>query len=133
MDLTEPIHRKVIGICFIAFSALGLVMMFFYSYFMDFVLDMATRDADFVPEMMWFFDLIEKVVWAIAILFLIPRLIIGFGLVNNSKWADTPGLVFAVIGLLNIPVGTALGVYAIMVFTAKPKEDKTESYLTRDN
>ena len=122
MDFTDPIHRKVIGICFIVLSLLGLAGTLFYSYFMDFVFDLAARDSEFPLELSWIFDFIDKFVWAIAILFLIPRMIVGFGLVNQRKWADTPGIVFGVIGLINIPIGTILGIYAIVTLTAKPKD-----------
>ncbi len=132
MDLTEPIHRKVVGICFIVFSALGLLGLLFYDFFMDFILDMAVTDPDFDPMALGVFDFINKFVWAIGILFLVPRMIVGFGLVNQRRWADVPGLIFAVIGLINFPIGTALGVYAIMVFTSKPKNNGAQPVM-RDN
>ena len=131
MDLSQPIHRKVIGICFIVFSIIGLLLTLFYSYFMDFFLDFAVADDDFPMEMTWLFDFIDKFIWGIAILFLIPRLILGFGLMNQQKWADTPSIIYAVIGLINFPLGTALGVYALMALTAKPKEatfDQSRTY-----
>jgi len=43
--------------------------------------------------------------------------------VTGQKWANIPSLVYGIISLLNFPVGTILGVYCIMVFTAK-KEDE---------
>lgn len=119
MNLTDPVHKKVIGIIFIIFSALALLCFAFYDQFMEFILGMAQQDADFDPQVMWVFDLISSFLWGIAIIFFIPRIIIGIGLINGNKWANVPALVYGIISLINIPVGTLLGVYCILVFTAK--------------
>lgn len=124
MNLTDPVHKKVIGIIFIIFSAFGLLCLAFYDQFMDVILGFAQQDADFDPQVMWIFDLISSFLWGIAIIFLIPRIIIGIGLVNQRKWADVPALVYGVISLLNVPIGTLLGVYCILVFTAKRRAEE---------
>ena len=122
MDFSEAQHKKVIGIIFIIFSALGLLGLLFYDFFVTGMLDFfAEENAEF-NEVAWIFDLITGFVWAIAILFLIPRMIVGVGLAQGKKWANIPGLVFGVISLINFPLGTLLGIYAILVFTAKPKD-----------
>ncbi|WP_268121634.1 hypothetical protein [Roseivirga pacifica] len=122
MDFTDPSHKKIIGIIYIIFSALGLMIVGFYDVLMSFIFDLAeANDPDFA-EVSPMFDIIGAFVWGIAILFLLPRLIIGIGLAMQQKWADIPGLVFGIISLLNFPLGTLLGVYAIAVFTAKKKE-----------
>lgn len=125
MDLHDPIHKKVIGVAFIVFSVFSLVGIYFYDLFMEFILENATSEPDFEVEMLWFFELLDKFVWAIAILFLIPRLILGIALTSGQKWADIPSLVYGVISLINFPVGTALGIYCILVFTAKKKPAET--------
>lgn len=123
MDFSEPQHKKVIGIIYIVFSALGLLGVFVYDYFMTAILEFAAMDDPGVNDAMWVFDLISGFIWAIAILFLIPRMIVGFGLAQGRKWANIPGLVFGVISLINLPLGTLLGIYAILVFTAKPADE----------
>ena len=123
MDFSEPQHKKVIGIIYIIFSALGLLGIFFYDYFMTIILDFAAQEDPGVQDAAWVFELISGFIWAIAILFLVPRLIVGFGLAQGKKWANIPGLVFGVISLINIPLGTLLGIYAILVFTAKPSDE----------
>lgn len=123
MDFSEPQHKKVIGIIYIVFSALGLIGVIFYDFFMTGILEFASSEDPEVNNMMWLFDLIASIIWAIAILFLVPRMIVGFGLANGRKWANIPGLVFGVISLINFPLGTLLGIYAILAFTAKPKEE----------
>ena len=125
MNLTDPSHKKIIGLIYIIFSAFWLLLLVFYDQLMDWVLTMAMRDnPNFDMEAIWIFDIISSIFWGIAIIFLIPRLIIGIGLLSRNKWADIPALVYGVISLLNFPIGTVLGVYAILVFTAKKPEDE---------
>ncbi len=40
-------------------------------------------------------------------------LLVGFALTKRKTWARPLGLVLAVISLINIPIGTALGIYTI--------------------
>jgi len=123
MDFSEPQHKKIIGIMYIVFSALGLLFVFGYDFFMENLLEIAMQEDPEVYDVMWIFELISGLVWGIAILFLIPRIIIGIGLVQERSWANIPALVYGVISLINFPLGTLLGVYAIVVFMAKPKEE----------
>lgn len=125
MDLYDPIHKKVIGVSFIVFSVFSLVAVYFYDIFMEFILDKAQEDPDFDAEIGWLFAFIDSIVWALALVFHIPRLILGIALTMGKKWAKIPSLVFGIISMLNFPVGTALGVYCILVFTAKPRPEET--------
>ena len=43
-------------------------------------------------------------------------LLVGYGLRKRRRWAKSLGIVLAVISLINIPIGTALGIYAIKFF-----------------
>ncbi|MEC7756083.1 MULTISPECIES: hypothetical protein [Roseivirga] len=124
MNLTDPVHKKVIGIIFIIFSAFGLLSILFYDQFMDFIIRMAAQDGDMPPEAAWIFDFISSLLWGIALIFFIPRIIIGIGLVNQRKWAEVPALVYGIISLINIPIGTLLGVYCILVLTAKKRAEE---------
>lgn len=123
MDFSEPQHKKVIGIIYIVFSALGLLGVLFYDFFMTGILEFASNENPEINNVTSFFNVIGSFIWALAILFLVPRMIVGFGLANGRKWANIPGLVFGVISLINFPLGTLLGIYAILVFTAKPKDE----------
>ena len=124
MNLTDPVHKKVIGIIFIIFSAFGLLSILFYDQFMDFIIRMAAQDGDMPPEAAWIFDFISSLLWGIALIFFIPRIIIGIGLVNQRKWAEVPALVYGIISLINIPIGTLLGVYCILVLTARKRAEE---------
>lgn len=45
----------------------------------------------------------------------IPGLIAGFGLLARQSWARILAIVVAILGLLNFPVGTLIGLYALWV------------------
>ena len=46
-------------------------------------------------------------------------LAVGYGLNKRKRWVKPLGLVLAVISLINIPVGTALGIYTIKFFRSE--------------
>lgn len=123
MNLLDPFHKKVIGIFFIVFSSLWLLPMVFLDQVFEFIQERALEESPGNESVLFVSDIISSIFWGITILFFIPRLILGVALVTGQKWANIPSLVYGIISLLNFPVGTILGVYCIMVFTAK-KEDE---------
>ncbi len=46
-------------------------------------------------------------------------LLVGYGLRKRRRWAKPLGIVLAVVSLINIPIGTALGIYAIKFFRSE--------------
>src|SRR5438874_8230096 len=46
-------------------------------------------------------------------------LLVGYGLTKRRRWAKRLGIVLAVISLINIPIGTALGIYAVKFFRSE--------------
>jgi phage shock protein PspC (stress-responsive transcriptional regulator) len=55
---------------------------------------------------------------ALAIFLLVisaPGIICGFGLLKHRPWARVLALIIGVINLINIPFGTALGIYTLWV------------------
>jgi hypothetical protein len=54
--------------------------------------------------------------------FAIPGLVTGYGLVQRKPWARIVGIVLSAISLINIPFGTALGIYGLWVLLNKETE-----------
>jgi hypothetical protein len=55
----------------------------------------------------------------IAALFLVVGIlpvIVGYGFRRRSRWVKPLGIILAVLSLVNIPIGTALGIYTIKFF-----------------
>jgi hypothetical protein len=45
----------------------------------------------------------------------LPGLAAGYGLLTRKSWARMLAIVVAILGLLNFPLGTAIGLYALWV------------------
>ena len=43
-------------------------------------------------------------------------LIVGLGFRNRKRWVKPAGTVLAVVSMINIPIGTALGIYTLKFF-----------------
>jgi uncharacterized membrane protein (DUF2068 family) len=52
----------------------------------------------------------------------IPQLVCGIGLLNFKRWARILGIVLAAISLLNVPIGTIFGIYALVILFSKETE-----------
>ena len=62
---------------------------------------------------------------AIAIFILIvsaPAIIAGFGLLKFRPWARILTIILSVLHLLNVPLGTALGIYGLWVLLNRETE-----------
>ncbi|MFO7618381.1 MAG: hypothetical protein R6W91_01795 [Thermoplasmata archaeon] len=46
--------------------------------------------------------------------------LIGFGLLKGRSWARTIGILFAIIGLINVPIGTIISII-ILIYLFKPE------------
>lgn len=55
----------------------------------------------------------------------LPGLIAGFGLLSFKPWARILAMIVCILGLLNVPLGTALGIYGIW---ALAKEESSELF-----
>ncbi len=49
----------------------------------------------------------------------IPSFVIGIGLLRCAWWSRIAGIILSVVHLLNIPFGTALGIYGLWVLLSK--------------
>jgi hypothetical protein len=53
----------------------------------------------------------------------------GWGLLQRAPWARVLALILAFLSLINIPLGTALGVYTLWVLLPAQAEEDYERYL----
>lgn len=59
----------------------------------------------------------------------IPGLIAGFGLLARQSWARILAIVVAILGLLNFPLGTLIGIYSLWVLL----QEASTAYFARPN
>jgi hypothetical protein len=53
----------------------------------------------------------------------LPGLAAGYGLLTRKPWARVLAIVVAILGLLNVPLGTVIGVYALWVLAPTRTRD----------
>jgi hypothetical protein len=91
-------------------TLLGLLLLVF-------VFLMSSRAANLLSA----FWIVVSVVTFVVLLFavgLLP-LLVGYGLMKRRRWAKPIGICLAVISLINIPIGTALGIYTFKFFRSE--------------
>jgi hypothetical protein len=57
----------------------------------------------------------------------LPNIIAGWGLIRFKSWARILTLVLAALDLVNVPIGTVLGIYTVWVIL----QDETEELFAR--
>ena len=103
-------HVTIVASLQVGFSALGILAAIIVFFVLRNVWAVVN---DYEAER------VIKIVAAWVPLFLIiislPGLVAGIGLFLRQRWARILTLIVAALGLLNIPIGTALGIYTIWV------------------
>ena len=84
----------------------GIIILFLLSLIGGFVDD---KDASFILPM------IGQITAAFLFFLSIPGIIAGIGVLRRKEWGRILTLVLSVIGLMNFPIGTAVGIYSIWV------------------
>jgi 4-amino-4-deoxy-L-arabinose transferase-like glycosyltransferase len=114
--MTAAEHNKTLATLWYIYGAMhgltvvGLLLMVF-------VAKLATPLAELIATS-W----IVGGIMVVAILFLLVGLLpvlVGQGLRKKSRWVRPLAIALAVISLLNIPVGTALGIYTLKFFKSQ--------------
>jgi phage shock protein C len=111
-------HVRILGILYLALSALGIIAA---------VIVFAVLVSSGVISGNYDVILITRIIGigvaALLVLFSLPGIFAGFGLLKQESWARVLALVLGVMNLINIPFGTLLGVYTIWVLTNKEVQE----------
>ena len=115
-------HYRTLGILQIIYSGLhvfaGLGLLFVAKFVFAGIIGMTEPRAPmFVQPLLTFIGLCILGFSAIG-------LIGGIGLLNREPWARTLTLVAGFLELLNLPIGTALGIYSIWVLMSAGSEEE---------
>ncbi len=101
-------HINIITALRIGTSILSIIVggiIFFILYFIgDFSGD---------PDAKTVLTIIANILAIIIVIFSIPGIIAGIGLLKRKEWARILTLILSVVSLFNFPIGTAIGVYSI--------------------
>jgi len=117
-------HVKVLGILHIVFGALGILaglgLLVLFGGIAGLVeATVSSQDARVA------IPILNIVAWALfGFLFVIsiPGVIAGMGLLQFQNWARILTIVLSALDLLNVPIGTALGVYGLWVLLSSGTE-----------
>ncbi len=60
-------------------------------------------------------DVVRMIVPVVLTIFAVPGILAGIGLLTNQPWARILAIIMAILGLTNVPVGTAIGAYVLWV------------------
>ena len=101
-------HVNVIAALRIGFSILGLIIGILV-FIILYIVGNTTRDHDAQVVL----PIIANVLIIFFVLMSIPGIIAGIGLFKRKEWARILTLILSVLDLVNIPLGTAIGIYSI--------------------
>ncbi len=112
-------HKRILGILYIISGTLQIVGMVFLSALMTILFPLIFEHANLEEEwiLVWVVPFIRLIAVVVVVLFSIPAIIGGWGVLQQKKWALTLVLILGCFKLFSFPIGTALGIYTIWVYT----------------
>jgi hypothetical protein len=101
-------HINVVGVLYIVLSVLSFLGAFTVYFLLRLIGNFADdHDATMV------LNIIANVLSIILVVLAIPGLIGGIGLIKRKNWARILVLILSILNLVNFPIGTAIGIYAL--------------------
>jgi hypothetical protein len=117
-------HVKVLGVFFIALSAIGIcaAIFFFVGFGAAAGIVGANADAHDAAIAIPIIGIAGTAFVIFMLLLSIPGLIVGIGLLKFRPWARIVGIVLCALNLISIPFGTMLGIYGLWVLLNRDTE-----------
>ncbi len=116
-------HKKVLGILYVISAVLTITGMLLLKAILSMVFSIALDKAD--PDDRVIIDMVLSLVqflpYLIIIFISVPTLIAGIGLLTRQAWAPLFALIMGCLKLFSFPIGTAIGIYAIWVYSEDHK------------
>jgi hypothetical protein len=109
-------HVRVLGILHIVLSSLGILAALIVLLVFGGIAGVvgATGDADAVSAIP-ILGTIGGIIAAVVLALSVPGIIAGVGLLQHREWARILTIVLSALDLINVPFGTALGIYGLWV------------------
>ena len=106
--MTTEEHNRAVGIAHLAYGGVTALIMFGMLFFMGAILGLLPEGE--LPFGFMTLMLLFITVW--SLLFTLPSLIAGYGVLKHKSWARTASIVAAVVETMSFPFGTAVAVYS---------------------
>lgn len=115
-------HIKILGVLNIAWGAMGafaglVVLMIFGGAFG--IIGMAAHHKPDAAIALPIIGLIGGAISLFLLILSIPSIIAGIGLLKLKPWSRLLAIVVSAFHLMNIPLGTALGIYGLWVLLSQ--------------
>jgi hypothetical protein len=119
-------HKRTLGILYIVSGTLTILGALVVNIIISFILSFAFTEV--TPEEIHILEFVQTILSflpAFLILFFaLPTLIAAFGLLTKKSWGVTFALIVGCIKLFSFPIGTALGVYSIWIYSEDVRINK---------
>jgi hypothetical protein len=117
-------HVKVVAVLYLFLSAFGLLAALAVSMAFGLAGGIvgANADAEGAAIALPIIGLTGTMLVVFLVLTSLPGLIAGIGLLKFRSWARILGIVVAILNLIHIPIGTAVGIYALWVLLNRESE-----------
>jgi len=117
-------HVKVVAVLYLFLSAFGLLAALAVSMAFGLAGGIvgANADAEGAAIAVPIIGLTGTMLVVFLVLTSLPGLIAGVGLLKFRSWARVLGIVVAILNLIHIPIGTAVGIYALWVLLNRESE-----------
>ena len=125
-------HKRLLSILHIVYGTITVLIFLVISTIIRTVFPFIMEEAMMNDQQMGFAiagAVLEVLRWIFILILLlgpIPSIVGGIATLYNKSWGLPTLMVSGCLGLLNIPLGTALGIYTIWVFLEEQKIKKTE-------
>jgi hypothetical protein len=111
-------HVKIFAILNIVIGALGVLVALFVLLFFGGLAGLVGADHDpDGPVGAVALGMVGGIAFFAISIFSVPSIIAGVGMLKLREWSRVLGMVMSALHLLNIPLGTALGIYGFWVLT----------------
>jgi hypothetical protein len=117
-------HVKILGAIYIALSTISLFAALFLAMAVGTAgaIVGAAADSNDAAVALPIIGIAGSALVAFLVVVSLPGLIAGIGLLKMRPWARIVGIIVAILSLLNIPLGTIVGVYGLWVLFSKETE-----------
>jgi len=117
-------HVKILGAVYIALSTLALFVALFIAMAVGTAgaIVGSAADPNDAAVALPIIGIAGSALVAFLVVVSLPGLVAGIGLLKMRPWARIVGIVVAILSLLNIPLGTIVGVYGLWVLFSKETE-----------
>ena len=109
--MTPQDHNKVLGIMHLIYGGFNALMLVIFVPFFFAIGGIAAADPNAPPAVTAIFGFFGVLMLALAVVFGLPPILAGYGMLKHKSWARVWSIIAAVVEALSFPFGPALCVY----------------------